>query len=311
MDSAKVLAELRQKVDFLRAYSVERDLRGHSRALCYIASSESTKYFIKVYRDNRVDELKYIELIYDLININTAKIIQTDFLPKINATYCIYEFIDGATLNELLPTLSELELEQKGYQVGQEVRKFFVIKGEPKKFQQAFDQELKDLMKLNRAKKVEYNKSHSELLPEIDLDRLEKSIYYLKTFIYATNPVFVHSDINLNNIIFHQDQPYFIDTEGGKIKFRALNFRGNCWWAWSGDNIDKERAVYRGIYRGVFQDKIPDNFHKELAFTMMYEFLLRNKRYENDPEQIHYSFLRWHDNLEQTNYFEDYHFEWF
>lgn len=311
MDSTKVLAELCQKVDFLRAYNIERDLRGHSRALCYIATSKSTKFFIKVYHDNRIDELKYIESIYSILNINTAKIIQVDFLPETDATYCIYEFIDGPTFNELLPILPESELEQKGYQVGQEVRKFSAVKGEPEKFQQAFDQELEDLLKLNRTKQLEYNQSHFEPLPKIDLDRLEKSINHLKTFIYATEPVFVHSDINLNNIIFHQDQPYFIDTEGGKIKFRALDFRGNCWWGWTGDNVDKERAVYRGIYCGIFQNKIPDEFHKELAFTMIYEFLLRNKRYENDPEQIHYSFLRWHDNLEQTNYFENYHFEWF
>jgi len=37
--------------------------------------------------------------------------------------------------------------------------------------------------------------------------------------------------------------PYFIDIDGGKIKSRALDFRGNCWYGWTGDNLEKDRAV--------------------------------------------------------------------
>lgn len=299
------------KINLLQNCNIVRDLRGHSRALCYIAKSSTDKYFIKVYSGDRTSELFYIESIYDLLQIHTAHIIQANYLVELDATYCVYEFIEGPTLNELLPQLSIDELEQKGHQVGCKLNKFSSIKGDVQKFQCAFDQELSELLSLNRAKQLEYNNSHAEKLPAIDLDRLEKSLEVLKPAIYASDPVFIHSDINLNNIITHQAQPYFIDTEGGKIKFRALDFRGNCWWGWTGENVDKERAIYRGIYRGLFHDQIPDIFHQELSFTMIYEFLLRNQRYKDDPEQIHYSFLRWHDNLEQTNYFENYHFEWF
>lgn len=346
----KIEQYLRQQIPFLSGSTMQRDTRGHSRATCFVidfsnptditthsqaspvshdhissalASSTSVglnnassdrstqKCFAKVYPDYRTDDLRRIEQTYHQLQVNTANIVHVQYLPDTNETFCAYEFITGPTFNDLLSQKPLSFIENLGYRIGAELHKFSQIQGDPVKFQQSLDRELATLLQNARRQKLLYNSKYSEKLPEVDLDRLERSLNHLKQAIYATTPTFVHSDINLNNVIIHAGEPYIIDTDGGKIKFRALDFRGNCWWGWTGDNVDRERAAYRGIYRGLFQDHIPDSFHQELAFTMIYEFILRVQRYTGDDEQVHYSFLRWHDNLEQTNYFENYRFGWF
>lgn len=311
MTELETAADLRQKIPFLRGYKLTRDLRGHSRALCYVLQKPQQKFFMKIYTGERVAKLKYINSLYRLLQVPTAEIIEVGYLPDSDQTFCIYEYIDGETVGEMARKASLEELADIGRKVGLEIRKFATLKGNASAFRESLDFELNELLQNTRAQKQLYEQTNLEKLPEVDLDRLEKSLHSLKTAVYATEPVFVHSDINLNNIILRDGKPVLIDTEGGKIKFRALDFRGNCWWGWSGDNVEREQAIYRGIYQGLFDNNIPDNFHQELSFTMIYEFLLRNRRYENDLEQIHYSFLRWHDNLEQTNYFENYRFSWF
>lgn len=302
---------LRDEVGFLQDCKMQRDLRGHSRAACYVLEKMGQQYFMKVYSGDRKEDLWRVEATYAQLNVNTAKIIKTEYLEQLHKTFCIYEYIDGKTLNELLGACDITEAENLGYLVGKETSKFVQLEGDADKFQSEFEAELKPLWANAYRIKREYNMSHEQKLPVINLPRLEKSAQQLKEFIYATKPTFVHSDINLNNIIIHDGEPYFIDTDGGKIKFRALDFRGNCWWGWSGSNVEKERAIYRGIYRGMFNDAIPDSFHQELAFTMIYEFIMRLWRYRGIDEQTHYSFLRWHENLKRTNYFEKYKFPWF
>lgn len=314
-------AQLRQEIDFLRDCQMERDLRGHSQVPCFILHKTSvkkigtkrtnTKYFMKVYRGNRVDELKYIESAYKLAHIPTAFIVKIGYLEMTNQTFCIYDFIEGDTLGEWLSQALQAQAEEFGIKVGEELRKFVKLKGDSQKIKQAINLELSELLMLAHSQKISYNQNHAEPLPEVDLYRLEKSMQNLKPALYATTPVFIHSDLNLNNIIINQGKPYFIDTEGSQIGFRALNFRGNCWWCWNGDDTAKEQAVYRGIYRGAFHNQIPASFHQELGFAVMYQFLHRVKKYSNNEAQVHYSFLHWRDLLEQTHYFENYKFDWF
>ena len=106
---------------------------------------------------------------------------------------------------------------------------------------------------------------------------------------------------------------YFIDTSNGKSSFRSLDFRGNCWFGWDGDNKINEQAMYRGIYKGLFKGEIPEQFNKELAFTIIYEFFLKiNDGYrKKDMEKIKYNFHKFGDIFDRTNYFENYKFEWF
>lgn len=302
---------LQTKIRLLRDSIIEQDFRGHSRVPCFVVTKSKEKYFVKLYPSDRVQNLKDIEATYAKLKIPTANIVSVQYLPELDRTFCAYKYITGPTFNELLSQKPLKFIEDLGHRIGEELRKFSQVQGDPAEFQQSLERELADLMQNVRHQKELYNSKNSEKLPEIDLDRLERSLNYLKRAIYATTPTFVHSDINLNNVIIHEDKPYIIDTDGGKIKFRALDFRGNCWWGWTGDNVERERAAYRGIYRGLFRDQIPDSFHQELAFTMIYEFILRVQKYVGDNEQIHYSFLRWHENLEKTNYFEGYRFSWF
>ena len=51
--------------------------------------------------------------------------------------------------------------------------------------------------------------------------------------------------------------------------------------------------MYRGIYKGLFNGEIPEQFNKELAFTIIYEFFLKiNDGYsKKDMEKINIIFI--------------------
>lgn len=290
---------------------IKQEFSGHSSAYRYILKYNNNNRFFKLYNGNRVENIKYIDKIYCDLKIDTAKVIKTQYITQLDKTYVIYEYIEGETLKELTKKLSEKELEDIGKEVGKQLQKFNKIIGDTITVQKNLEEELNSLMDKSRNLKIYYEQSTKKELPYIDLDKLFVNINDLKKYVYMQNPIFIHNDINLGNVIVKNSKPYFIDTDGGKIKYRALNFRGNCWYGYKGDNILRERAIYRGIYKGLFNDDIPLGFHKELAFTMIYEFMLRLTRYPEDIKQIEYSFYTFKHIFDLTNYFVDYTFDWF
>lgn len=291
--------------------NIKQDFRGHSRALRYVCTKENNKYFVKIYESNRMKDINNINNIYSKLQIPIAKTIEMGYIETLNKTYVVYEYIEGNTLYELARMLNIEDLEKIGIKIGRELKKFQEIIGDKEKFKEEFDKEINDLMCNSIELKRFYEDNSKMKLPYIDMDRLFESFSKLKEFIYIQNPTFIHNDINFKNVIVKDEIPYFIDIDGGKIKSRALDFRGNCWYGWTGDNLERDRAVYRGIYRGLFDGEVPMEFHKELGFTMIYEFLLRLKQYGKDIEQIEYSFNKFKPIFDKTCYFEDYIFEWF
>ncbi len=349
ISDAEQIESLRAQVPFLHGSTIIRDLRGHSRVPCFVVEKNGQKYFAKLYPGNREQNLQDIEATYLQLQIPTAKTVEIKYLSPIDATFCAYEYIEGGTFAELLPKLPLAQVEDFGVKVGQEVKKFLSATGdqvetrylqerdesdrvETRDFQEQLDLELSQLLQNLRQQKQLYNQRHTEGLPEIDLARFERSLQKLKQDIFQLPPNFAHTDLNLTNIIFSQNwpeplrdsndtmdvansRPVFVDTDGSKMAFRALDFRGVVWWNWDPNlttaEVQREQAACRGIFCGMFDDKIPASWHQELSFTMMYEFLIRVQKYAGDDTQTHYSFLRWRENLRQTRYFEDYHFPWF
>jgi len=157
-----------------------------------------------------------------------------------------------------------------------------------------------------------YDKNGNCELKCIDIDRLCSNFCEYKKYIYTTKPTFIHKDINLNNVLTKDNNIYFIDTDGGKFSFSVLDFRGICWWTWDGENKGKEQAMYRGIFKGLLGNNIPYTFHKELAFTIIYEFLLKIEEVNKtkDLKRMEYIFSKFGDIFNKTNYFEDYRFDW-
>lgn len=291
---------------------IEQDFRGHSSALRYICQKNGKKYFVKIYKNNRSKDLDYVESIYIKLKIPTANIIEKEYLREFDKTYAIYEYIDGKTLLELTQELEVKEIEDIGKRVGNYLSKFKTIKTKQEKLINSYESELKDLIDNLYYRKEYFNNSENKQLEFIDLDRLCKNFNEYKKCIYNVEPSFIHKDINLNNIIVNNNETYFIDTDGGKISFRALDFRGICWWTWDGENKLKEQAIYRGIFKGLFEGNIPDGFHKELAFTIIYEFLLKvaEAGNNNDMKRMEYIFSKFGDIFNRTKYFENYKFDW-
>ncbi len=311
MSDSELETALRRNIPLLCNSQMQRDTRGHSRALCYIISSGKTKYFLKLFSGDLLQNLHFIADVYQSSHIPTAHIIDLGYLSDFDKTFCLYEYIEGPTLKLLLKDSNLETLESYGYQVGLELQKFSHQSYNIDNVQTNFQTNLENLWRNAYQQKSHYRAHQSDKLPIVNLSRLAQSAERLKPSLYNTLPTFIHDDVNLNNVIIRNNQPYFIDTNGGHISFRALDFRGNSWWGWSGNNAEREQAVYRGIYRGMFNDHIPPSFHQELAFTIIYEFIYRLERYRDIDEQTYYSFLRWHEIFQRTKYFENYHFPWF
>lgn len=306
--------ELIKKIKFFDdATKIQQDFRGHSRALRYICEKNNQKYFIKIYNNNRIEDLLKIENVYQKTEVPIASIIEKGYLEEIDKTYVIYEYIEGKTLKELTRELEIDEIEKIGNRVGNYLARFNAIKGDIEAVKNTYELELKKLIDNLYFIKNQYKRKTNKRLATIDLDRLYKNFFEYKEYIYKLDSTFIHGDINLSNVIVKNGETYFIDIDGGKFSFRSLDFRGNCWYGWDGDNKEKEQAMYRGIYKGLFEGNIPEEFNKELAFTVIYEFLLKvdepNKR--GNIEKLEATFNKFYDIFIRTNYFEDYKFEWF
>lgn len=306
--------ELIKKIKFLDdATKIQQDFRGHSSALRYICKKDNQKYFIKIYNSNRIQDLLNIEEVYQKMKIPTAKIIEKGYLEEINKTYVVYEYIEGKTLKELTKELEIEEIEKIGNRVGNYLARFKDIKGNTEHVKNSYELEFKKLIDNLYFMKNQYEEKQNKKLAPIDLDRLCKNFLEYKEYVYKVESSFIHGDINLSNVIVKNGETYFIDTDGGKFSFRSLDFRGNCWYGWDGENKEKEQAIYRGIYKGLFDGNIPDEFNKELAFTVIYEFFLKvfepNKT--GSIEKLENTFNKFNDIFVRTNYFEDYKFEWF
>ena len=250
---------------------------------------------------------------------HVIKVISDDFdikpidLNDLDKTFVVYEYIDGKELIDLTRKLSVEEIENIGLQVGENLSKFKKIKYNKQEIIDLNDKEFNKLINILYISKDFYEKNESEKLYYIDLDRLCDDFLEYKKYVYKNEPTFIHGDINLHNVIVKDGKTYFIDTSNGKSSFRSLDFRGNCWFGWDGDNKINEQAMYRGIYKGLFNGEIPEQFNKELAFTIIYEFFLKiNDGYsKKDMEKIKYNFHKFGDIFDRTNYFENYKFEWF
>ncbi len=54
-----------KKIRFFKdATEIQQDFRGHSRASRYICEKNNQKYFIKIYNNNRVEDLLKIDKVY-------------------------------------------------------------------------------------------------------------------------------------------------------------------------------------------------------------------------------------------------------
>lgn len=279
---------------------------GKSRTIKYICSFEQKKYFVKIINENLEEKIASIYKKYNDSCILTPKIFYLKYFKEIDKTCIVTEYIDGKSLLDIMNDKSCEELEMIAISIGNMLRSFNNDIIDKNKIINSLNDDLEFMMK--NAYDLQ-NKLDD--LPYINLNKIFRSLEKIKKYVYSTKPKFIHGDITFNNIIIKEDKIYFIDIENGKNSFRSLDFKGNWWWTWQGENVLKEQALYRGIYKGLFDGKIPEQFHKELAFTMIYTFLSRLKKYKENDGEIQYTFLKFKDMFDKTNYFEDYHFEWF
>lgn len=185
--------------------SVVQDLSGHSSALRFICQKDNQKYFVKIYKNNRIDDIKYIDKIYASLQIPTAKVIELVYLKQFDRTLVVYEFIEGKTLLELTKYTSLRDLEDIGRWVGKYLSKFKTLKCNEEEIKYLFEKELETLIENLYYMKKYYDKNGTHELFYIDLEKMCNNFNEYKKYIYATKVSFIHKDINLNNILVKND----------------------------------------------------------------------------------------------------------
>ena len=91
--------DLISKIDFFKkCKTIKQDFSGHSSALRYICEKNNSKYFVKIYDGNILEQIKNIASVYDDLDIPTAKIIQAEYLSDLSKTFVVYEYIVGKEL---------------------------------------------------------------------------------------------------------------------------------------------------------------------------------------------------------------------
>lgn len=279
---------------------------GKSKTEKYTFFVDNKKYFLKVFNGNTEDKLNEIYEIYTKYNIPTPKLVYLKYFSEIDKTCLVNEYIKGKTLLEVMEEESVVDLENLAFRIGKTLQQFPLSASCKTDIIITMNNELEELKKnaINLQNQVND-------LAIIDLRRIFDSLEINKKYVYSSDSYFIHGDITFNNILISNDNFYLIDIESGRESFRILNFKGNWWWTWNGTNILKEQAIYRGIYKGLFDAEIPKKFHKELGFTMIYTFLSRLNKYRENTGEVQYTFSKFKEMFDNTNYFENYYFSWF
>ncbi len=271
---------LLNQVNWLHGAILTPELRGHSRVASYVVTKGKTKYFLKQYSGDQTKRLLKIEGTYCDLGVPTAKIQHLEYLLALDATCCAYEYISGPNLAEAITQFSPSEVIRLGRQIGSALNQFsnqtgkIDLPGRLARLWQSFESEIQ---------RYSDSTARQKILP-IDLVRLKASFARLTDIVVSLNPTFAHTDLNLSNVILHEGQPIIVDTSESQLDFRTSNFRGFCWWVWDEKTPQNYQIIYREIIDACFNAKVPSTIHDELAFAVLYEFLIRVQKYAGDEE---------------------------
>lgn len=243
------------------------------------------------------DIVKFQEIceIYQRVKVKSLDYLGYGYYGKPPKAFYLYRYIPGqnlAILNEQTYTLSETH--QAGVDAGRYIRQ---LENYSTKLTAHIPTDNIDELTENG------NQLYMQLLntPQLyatlrrfcNLDQVQslmEAFNRAATTFHTLTPKLIHGDIKCSNIIVDDTgAQHFIDIAAMKISYDVLNFHYQMTWNLLPEN-QKRYAFTKGFFDGLYDYQRPENFHQQIIYVTMLNFLKHTIKFADNSSEIEWYF---------------------
>lgn len=242
--------------------------------LTFKCQTNENTYFLKVMKmtdERHKDTMKFYEIL-NQYNIPSVPMIETGYLLKDKCYYTISEFKE---LKEMDESIGNTFLD--GFKSGQLVARYLIkLKNEKVKPDKIYD---KDNLYQNIMNDIEFIYSNNNYYKYMPWDK-EKLVNYINKYIKSFDMKsinLIHGDIKFGNILYGNNDIYFVDNESFKYSYDIVNFMYNI----QAGFLDEDNKCYKGFVNGylkfMYNGKIPFRIQNQVKLLLIY-YVVRSVR---------------------------------
>lgn len=251
---------------------------GYSGAISLLLMKNGQKFFCKIFSYNiNVDYIKNICDIYQILKINSLKVLDYGLLFNGQYYFVIYNYIDGICLNNYIyeNNLSCNDIMEYGIKAGEIAKKLKEYKSDNEKF-------FSSISIINETKlivdnlKLLLNDSHKKSIINSYINcntfnKLISNFIKYKDSFEKDKINLIHQDLKPANIMISNNEIHIIDVESMALSYNVFDFKCTITW----DLIQSyENEIYylKGYFNGLYNYKIPKKLNQQLKYIFLYDF---------------------------------------
>lgn len=277
-------------------------LGGHSGARVFKFQMDHINYCLKIPKRQitEADIIKFQKIceIYQQTGIKSLEYLGYGYYGATPKAFYLYRYVPGYNLDALSEQIYTLsETHQAGVDAGRTIRKL----------KNYATSDIATYIPTDNIDNLteDGNRLYAQLLNTPQLYNalcrfcnLNQVQLLIDTFNHATGtfraltPQLIHGDIKCSNIIVDSvGKQCFIDIAAMKISYDVLNFHYQMTWNLLPEN-HKRRAFTKGFFDGLYDGSRPENFHQQIIYVTILNFLKHSVKFADDPQEIEWYFQK-------------------
>ena len=242
--------------------------------LTFKCKTNKNIYFLKVMKmteERYKDTMKFYEIL-NQYDIPSVPMIESGYFLKDRCYYTISKFME---LKEMDESIGNTFLD--GFKSGQLIASYLIkLKNENVKSDKIYDKD--NLYKgiIHDIGFIYSNNNYSKYMPWNKEELVNYINKYIKSFDKESINL-IHGDIKFGNILYENNDIYFVDNESFKYSYDIVNFMYNI----QAGFLDEDNKCYKGFVNGylkfMYNGKIPFRIQNQVKLLLIY-YVVRSVR---------------------------------
>ena len=242
--------------------------------LTFKCKTNKNTYFLKVMKmteERYKDTMKFYEIL-NQYDIPSVPMIESGYFLKDRCYYTISKFME---LKEMDESIGNTFLD--GFKSGQLIASYLIkLKNENVKSDKIYDKD--NLYKgiIHDIGFIYSNNNYSKYMPWNKEELVNYINKYIKSFDKESINL-IHGDIKFGNILYENNDIYFVDNESFKYSYDIVNFMYNI----QAGFLDADNKCYKGFVNGylkfMYNGKIPFRIQNQVKLLLIY-YIVRSVR---------------------------------